>query len=161
MRADRAWVRLSPSGRPLNLLNPDPKAWEDADLAVGLSRTYRWGGHSAWELPLSVAQHSLTVLAIRKAEPGQPLTEAEQLRELLHDADEGFLSNRISARVITGWSNVCRPPLSPAIDCPLGPPRNTPATKRPTGWLPPAKHCMSSAGAPMTSGTRWKSTCRP
>jgi 5'-deoxynucleotidase YfbR-like HD superfamily hydrolase len=92
MRQDRAWVRLSPSGRQLNLLNPDPKAWDDADLAVGLSRTYRWGGHSAWELPLSVAQHSLTVLAIRRAEPGQPLTEAEQLRELLHDADEGFLS---------------------------------------------------------------------
>jgi hypothetical protein len=92
MRQDRAWVRLSPPGRPLNLLNPDPKAWDDADLAVGLSRTYRWGGHSAWELPLSVAQHSLTVLAIRRAEPGQPLTEAEQLRDLLHDADEGFLS---------------------------------------------------------------------
>ena len=92
MRSDRAWVRLSPSGRPLNLLNPDPRAWEDADLAVGLSRTYRWGGHSAWELPLSVAQHSLTVLAIRRAQPGQKLTESEQLRELLHDADEGFLS---------------------------------------------------------------------
>jgi len=92
MNAERAWVRLSPSGRPLNLLEPDPWAWQDEDLAVGLSRTYRWGGHSAWELPLSVAQHSLMVLAIRRTEPRPRLSKAEQLRELLHDADEGFLS---------------------------------------------------------------------
>jgi uncharacterized protein len=92
MKAERAWVRLSPSGRRLNLLQPDPTAWQHADLAVGLSRTYRWGGHSAWELPLSVAQHSLTVLAICRASPGPKLTKAEQLRELLHDADKGFLS---------------------------------------------------------------------
>jgi hypothetical protein len=90
--ADRAWVLLK-SGRRINLLDPQPDQWEDADLAVGLSRTYRWGGHSAWDLPLSVAQHSLTVLALRQAMPGPPLTPAEQLRELLHDAgDEGFLS---------------------------------------------------------------------
>jgi len=88
MNAERAWVRLSPSGRPLNLLEPDPWAWQDEDLAVGLSRTYRWGGHSAWDFPLSVAQHSLTVLAIRKAEAGPGPSKAEQLRELLHDADE-------------------------------------------------------------------------
>ena len=92
MRAERAWVRLSPSGRPLNLLSPDPLAWQHADLAVGLSRTYRWGGHSAWDLPLSVAQHSLTVLAICRTSQGPVLSNAEQLRELLHDADEGFLS---------------------------------------------------------------------
>lgn len=92
MKPERAWVRLSPSGRRLNLLQPDPTAWQQADLAVGLSRTYRWGGHSAWELPLSVAQHSLTVLAIAKASPGPKLTKTQQLRELLHDADEGFLS---------------------------------------------------------------------
>ena len=92
MKPERAWVRLSPSGRRLNLLQPDPTAWQHADLAVGLSRTYRWGGHSAWELPLSVAQHSLAVLAIAKASSAAKLTKTQQLRELLHDADEGFLS---------------------------------------------------------------------
>ncbi|MFC3127533.1 phosphohydrolase [Pseudoroseomonas globiformis] len=85
---ERAWVRLS-SGRRLNLLDPQPDAWSDADLAIGLSRTYRWGGHSSWPLPLSVAQHSLLVLALR--ERSGPLTPAEALRELLHDADEGLL----------------------------------------------------------------------
>ena len=46
MKPDRAWVLL-PSGRRLNLLEPDPWAWTDRDLAIGLSRTYRWAGYSA------------------------------------------------------------------------------------------------------------------
>lgn len=79
-----------PSGRRLDLLNPTPFDWDDADLALGLARTYRWGGHSAWPLPLSVAQHSLTVMLLRQmATPA--LSPLEQLRELLHDAEEGLL----------------------------------------------------------------------
>ena len=84
----RAWVRL-PSGKRLDLLHPTPFDWDDGDLAIGLARTYRWGGHSAWPLPLSVAQHSLLVLAMyRRAARSDP---AAELRELLHDADEGLL----------------------------------------------------------------------
>jgi hypothetical protein len=91
MKPDRAWVLL-PSGKRLDLLTPDPAAWTDRDLAISLSRTYRWGGHSRWELPLSVAQHSLLVLVMRqKMNALQPLSRAEALRELLHDAEEGFL----------------------------------------------------------------------
>jgi uncharacterized protein len=90
MREARAWVRL-PSGKRLDLLDPTPFDWEDEDLALGLARTYRWGGHSAWPLPLSVAQHSLFVMALRRPRaPGQPDPRAD-LRELLHDADEGLL----------------------------------------------------------------------
>jgi hypothetical protein len=87
----RAMVLLK-SGHRINLLEPLATDWDDEDLAIGLSRTYRWGGHSAWDLPLSVAQHSLTVLALRRALGAKPLTNAEALRELLHDAEEGFLS---------------------------------------------------------------------
>lgn len=86
----RAWVRL-PSGKRLDLLNPTPFDWDDEDLALGLARTYRWGGHSAWPLPLSVAQHSLTVLALRRQEEPSGLAASAELRELLHDADEGLL----------------------------------------------------------------------
>lgn len=86
----RAWVRL-PSGKRLDLLNPTPFDWDDKDLAIGLARTYRWGGHSAWPLPLSVAQHSLTVLALRRNEEPTGLAALAELRELLHDADEGLL----------------------------------------------------------------------
>jgi hypothetical protein len=56
----RAFVLLK-SRRRLDLLNPDPQAWTDDDLAAGLSHTMRWGGASQWAHPLSVAQHSLTV----------------------------------------------------------------------------------------------------
>ena len=86
----RAWVRL-PSGKRLDLLHPTPFDWDDEDLAIGLARTYRWGGHSAWPLPLSVAQHSLAVLAMHRAGSKQPSQPAADLRELLHDADEGLL----------------------------------------------------------------------
>lgn len=84
----RAWVRL-PSGRRLDLLAPTPFDWTDEDLAIGLSRTFRWGGHSVWPLPLSVAQHALGVLALRRA--ARPAAGIAALRrELLHDAEEGL-----------------------------------------------------------------------
>jgi hypothetical protein len=86
----RAWVRM-PSGKRLDLLGPTPFDWDDADLALGLARTYRWGGHSAWPLPLSVAQHSLTVLQLRRNAAAAPLDPVVQMRELLHDAEEGLL----------------------------------------------------------------------
>lgn len=84
----RAWVRL-PSGRRIDLNNPTFADLDDHDLALGLSRTFRWGGHSRWPLPLSVAQHSLLVLQIRRNQ--STLSPQAQLRELLHDAEEGLL----------------------------------------------------------------------
>ena len=88
MTPDRAWVRLG-SGKHLDLITPQPDQWEDRDLAVGLSRTYRWGGHSRWDLPMSVAQHSLLVLVLRQQmHPHRRLTPREALREVLHDGEE-------------------------------------------------------------------------
>jgi 5'-nucleotidase len=100
----RAFVLLK-SRRRLDLLNPDPQAWTDGDLAAGLSCTMRWGGASQWAHPLSVAQHSLAVLAIREGEG--PLTAQEGLRELLHDATEFML----------GWD--CVAPLKAQLGAPF------------------------------------------
>lgn len=86
----RAWMRL-PSGKRLDLIDPDPQGWEDRDLALRLARTYRWGGESCWPLPLSVAQHSLMVLEIRRGMGQTPLSPMQELQELLHDAEEAFL----------------------------------------------------------------------
>lgn len=86
----RAWMRL-PSGRRLDLINPDPLGWLDSDLALRLARTYRWGGESCWPMPLSVAQHSLLVLEIRREMGTGPLSPMQELQELLHDAEEAFL----------------------------------------------------------------------
>jgi hypothetical protein len=102
----RAWILLK-SGRRLDLLDPRPDAWTDKDLAIGISRTYRWGGYSKWDLPLSVAQHSLAVLALREAEG--PLTALEDLREILHDATEPLAG---------GWDCIAplKPHLGPAFE---------------------------------------------
>ena len=86
----RAWMRL-PSGAHLDLIDPNPLAWQDADLATRLARTYRWGGESIWSLPLSVAQHCLLVLQLRRQTSPVPLTIDDELLDLLHDAEEGFL----------------------------------------------------------------------
>jgi hypothetical protein len=86
--AQRAWVRL-PSGRRIDLRDPTFADVDDTDLSLGLARTFRWGGHSVWPLPMSVAQHSLLVLHIRRSQ-GHLDPDAE-LRELLHDAEEGLL----------------------------------------------------------------------
>ncbi len=88
--APRAWVRLA-SGRRIDLLNPSPLDFEDEDIAIGLSRTPRWGGHSVWEWPMSVAQHSILVLEIMRAR-GRPLADRLQLAALLHDASEGLMA---------------------------------------------------------------------
>jgi hypothetical protein len=84
----RAWVRL-PSGRRIDLHDPTFADVDDTDLSLGLARTFRWGGHSVWPLPMSVAQHSLLVLQIRRSQ--SDLDPDAQLRELLHDAEEGLL----------------------------------------------------------------------
>jgi hypothetical protein len=86
----RSWVRL-PSGKHLDLLDPQPSDWEDSDLALGLARTFRWGGHSNHTNPLSVAQHSITVMLLRSEQSPVVLSPEHLLRELLHDAEEGFL----------------------------------------------------------------------
>jgi hypothetical protein len=86
----QAWVRLH-SGRKLNILDPDPHSWDDADLAIGLSRTFRWGGYSQWPFPLPVAQHCLMVLVLTAQALGRRLTRTEYCRELLHDSDEALI----------------------------------------------------------------------
>jgi hypothetical protein len=85
-----AWMRL-PSGQRIDLANPDPYAWTDHDLCVRLARVYRWGGESIHPIPLSVAQHSLAVLELRRVWVAKPLTVDQELRELLHDAEEALL----------------------------------------------------------------------
>lgn len=90
-KAPRAWVRLA-SGRRIDLLNPSPLDFEDEDIAIGLSRTPRWGGHSVWEWPMSVAQHSILVLELTKVKSPTRLSDKLRLAVLLHDASEGLMA---------------------------------------------------------------------
>lgn len=88
--SQRAWIRL-PSGGRLDLINPAPDAWTDDDMGKMLARTYRWAGASVWPDPLSVAQHSLLVLAVGEQLFPTPLKPSLKLKLLLHDGEEGLV----------------------------------------------------------------------
>lgn len=89
MTEARAWVLLR-SKRRFDLLNPTPFDWELSDLAEGEARTFRWGGSSAWDWPLSVAQHSLLTLEIHRAAAPNGLAAALELANLVHDGSEAL-----------------------------------------------------------------------
>lgn len=75
MTQARAWVLLR-SKRRFGLLNPTSLDWELSDRAEGEARTFRWGGSSVWDWPLSVAQHSLLTLEIHRAAAATGLSTA-------------------------------------------------------------------------------------
>jgi hypothetical protein len=138
-KPSRPWVLLQ-SGRRVDLLEPSALDWDDEDLAVCLSRTNRWGGHSRWHLPLSVARHSLT--SWRCA--------SEASRELLHDADEGFLGfdpiSPLKQHLGPHYENVvetCSARSRCATACRPGNPMSMPRTSTPAGSRQRAKRSSS------------------
>ena len=63
-----------------------------------LAPSFAIGGHAicyrvcgGYDLPLSVAQHSITVMLLQRAALGGRVDPLLELRELLHDAEEGLL----------------------------------------------------------------------
>ena len=90
----RAWQRML-SGRRLDLVNPDPKDIEIEDIAHGLCRVARWNGQTTGDHAFSVAQHSLLVEVIFKAQ-NDNATKEERLAALLHDAPEYVIGDMIS-----------------------------------------------------------------
>lgn len=90
----RAWQRML-SGRRLDLLAPDPADIEIEDIAHGLARVARWNGQTKGAHAFSVAQHSLMVETIVKAQ--NPAFGAKDLlAALLHDAPEYVIGDLIS-----------------------------------------------------------------
>jgi uncharacterized protein len=77
------------SGQVIDLLNPNSKLISLADLALGLSRINRFNGQTRLG-PLSVAQHSVTVVKIIQQGPNTPLLS---LQALLHDGHEYLLGD--------------------------------------------------------------------
>jgi 5'-deoxynucleotidase YfbR-like HD superfamily hydrolase len=90
----RAWQRML-SGRRLDLLDPSPLDIEIADIAHGLARVARWNGQTSGAHVFSVAQHTLLVEAVMRAE--NPNIDAKvRLAALLHDAPEYVIGDMIS-----------------------------------------------------------------
>ena len=90
----RVWQRML-SGRRLDLLNPSPLDIEIADIAHGLARVARWNGQTNGAHIFSVAQHTLLVEAVMRAQA--PRVDGRvRLAALLHDAPEYVIGDMIS-----------------------------------------------------------------
>jgi 5'-deoxynucleotidase YfbR-like HD superfamily hydrolase len=90
----RAWQRML-SGRRLDLLDPSPLDIEIADIAHGLARVARWNGQTSGTHIFSVAQHTLLVEAVMRAQAPRIDTRF-RLAALLHDAPEYVIGDMIS-----------------------------------------------------------------
>lgn len=84
------------SGRLLDLMEPAPDSICLGDLAEGLSKTARWGGHTP-DAMYSAAQHSVLV--------ARQLRGRAALYGLLHDAHEAYIGDILSplARALTAY----------------------------------------------------------
>jgi uncharacterized protein len=90
----RAWQRML-SGRRLDLLDPSPLDIEITDIAHGLARVARWNGQTSGAHIFSVAQHTLLVEAVMRAE-NPNIDGRVRLAALLHDAPEYVIGDMIS-----------------------------------------------------------------
>src|ERR1700694_4394635 len=90
----RVWQRML-SGRRLDLIDPSPLDIEIADIAHGLARVARWNGQTRGAHIFSVAQHTLLVETVMRAQT--PRIDVKLcLAALLHDAPEYVIGDMIS-----------------------------------------------------------------
>ena len=71
------------SGGFFDFLNPEESIYTVADVALGLSRTFRFAGHTT--APITVAQHSVVL--------SNMVAKEFALAALLHDASEAFIGD--------------------------------------------------------------------
>src|SRR5262249_24407113 len=90
----RAWQRML-SGRRLDLLDPSPLDIEITDIAHGLARVARWNGQTSGAHIFSVAQHTLLVEAVMRAQ-NPKIDQSVRLAALVHDAPEYVIGDMIS-----------------------------------------------------------------
>jgi 5'-deoxynucleotidase YfbR-like HD superfamily hydrolase len=83
------------SGRRLDLLDPSPLDIEIEDIAHGLARVARWNGQTHGAHIFSVAQHTLLVEAVLRAESPR-VDRRVRLAVLLHDGPEYVVGDMIS-----------------------------------------------------------------
>lgn len=81
------------TGRYINLTDPDPEDIYPADIAIGLARLCRFGGHT--KKIYSVAEHS--DWCRQEAELKYPQDDTQlAFKALLHDAHEAYLGDVVS-----------------------------------------------------------------
>ena len=116
------WIQTV-SGKKFHFLSGSTSEVDIHDIALVLSRTPRWAGHTREFL--SVGQHSINVSLLVKEYGG---SGRDQMIGLLHDATEAYMCDipsplkrlipefkRIENKV---WSKICRAVLKKAYDIP-------------------------------------------
>jgi len=93
-QSTRVWQRML-SGRRLDLLDPSPLDIEVEDIAHGLARVARWNGQTHGAHIFSVAQHTLLVEAVMRAQSPR-VDRRVRLAAMLHDAPEYVIGDMIS-----------------------------------------------------------------
>lgn len=78
--ANGTWIQTY-SNKKLDFLDPDPDSIIIGDIAIALSRTCRFAGHTEWFY--SVAQHSVNTAMVAP-------NDTVALYALLHDAHEAY-----------------------------------------------------------------------
>lgn len=86
----RPWMQTL-SCKRWDVLNPAPEKVDWTDIAVSLSRTARFRGHTARFY--SVAEHSVHVMRVVRGLTDDPVAH---LAALLHDAHEAYLGDMIT-----------------------------------------------------------------
>jgi uncharacterized protein len=127
----RAWQRML-SGRRLDLLDPSPLDVEIVDIAHGLARVARWNGQTSGAHIFSVAQHTLLVEAVMRADAPR-VDDRIRLAALLHDAPEYVIGDMISPfkAVLGGDYKVIEKRLLAAIHIRFGlPPQLAPEVEK-------------------------------
>jgi len=125
-QAARAWQRML-SGRRLDLLDPSPLDIEIEDIAHGLARVARWNGQTHGAHIFSVAQHTLLVEAVMRAQAPR-IDRRVRLAAMLHDAPEYVIGDMISPfkAVIGGSYKAVEKRLLSAIHVRFGLPASLP-----------------------------------
>lgn len=86
------WFRLA-SGRAFHFLDPRPEDIDIEDIAHGLARICRYGGHVLSPGIYSVAQHCLLVSELVEKHPAGSLTLA--FEALHHDDHEAYVGDMV------------------------------------------------------------------
>jgi len=115
------------SGRRLDLLDPSPLDIEIEDIAHGLARVARWNGQTHGAHIFSVAQHTLLVEAVMRAQAPR-IDRRVRLAAMLHDAPEYVIGDMISPfkAVIGGSYKAVEKRLLSAIHIRFGLPASLP-----------------------------------
>jgi len=77
------------TGKAVNPVAPTVDMICLEDIATALSNNCRWGGHT--EVPYSIAQHSVMVMAALEIFLGKDCTDEMRRQALIHDASEAYM----------------------------------------------------------------------